>query len=100
MQMINRPSLNALKTFLGVPTRHNGRGLYSIPVLYKVLELEFDENEGKYPQELLNVIRWMYNRAKTVLDGVLAASGDSSLNSVSENLAENHVGEIHEWEKV
>lgn len=99
VQTLNRPALEALKTFLAVPTRSSAQGLYGVPVLYKVLDIEYDERMGKYPVGILNVARWMFNRAKTVLEAILSTN-TTPLDLEAQVPAVLVDGEIHEWEKV
>lgn len=59
-----------LNDFLLDPTPFNASRLISIPCLYHVLKIE-QPSEGPYPQPILGVARWIYNRARQVLQNLV-----------------------------
>lgn len=70
LQMVTRPSLKLLSSFVGHPTNENASLLVIIPAIYNVLRLE--EKRGRaYPSDLLGVCRWLVERANVVLAAVV-----------------------------
>lgn len=58
--------MKTLNEFLQDPTPFNASRLISIPALYQVLKAE-KLNGGTYPSPILEMARWMYDRAQDVL---------------------------------
>jgi hypothetical protein len=98
---VNRPALAALATFIEQPEPKNVRSLYRIPVIYKVLEIEYSPSKPGYSEDILEVVRWMFERAKDVLLRVLKTNMTPLplLVHPGSHLAQRN-GEIRDWEKV
>jgi hypothetical protein len=84
--MITRPGLEDLKLFNQEPTQENASRLVSIPAIFNVLN---EEGRGSqpYPELLLDMCQWVYNRGKVVLDALLkhGNSLDSATASVEQD---------------
>ncbi|KAL0057671.1 hypothetical protein AAF712_015684 [Marasmius tenuissimus] len=65
LQMINIKCLPVMEDFVQRSTWEMGSKLVDIPALYNVLELEFRLN-GKYPEEMVKVTKWMVERTRAV----------------------------------
>lgn len=75
--------MKTLDDFLMEPTSFNASRLISIPALYQVLKAE-KLGDGTYPSPILEVARWLCNRAQEVLT-VLTDRG-IKLNAGSEGI--------------
>jgi hypothetical protein len=68
LQFANRQALVDLGTFIQGPTLYNASRLLSIPAIYNVLK---EETRGEpYPEPLLNVCMWIYDRGKDILNSL------------------------------
>lgn len=64
-----------LDAFLHDPIARNASRLISIPALYQVLKSEVSK-EGTYPKPILDVMGWIRNRARSVLEVLLSRGAD------------------------
>ena len=70
--MVNRPAMKALSLFISEPTTLNASCLVGIPCIYEVLQYhEFHQQELEYPDDLLRLCKWIYDRAHGALVGLI-----------------------------
>jgi hypothetical protein len=67
LQMATRPALAALKDFIANPTPHRASALIETPTLYDLIQQEHRQHKG-YPDSLISVCKWIYERGRSVLD--------------------------------
>ncbi|KAJ3570348.1 hypothetical protein NP233_g4468 [Leucocoprinus birnbaumii] len=73
LQMVNREGLRALDIFLRSPKPATASGLIVIPHLYLLLEWGYERKAG-YQQPIISIATWIHDRARDVLDTLLANS--------------------------
>ncbi|KAJ7583992.1 hypothetical protein C8J56DRAFT_790501 [Mycena floridula] len=74
LQMVTRPALNRLATFLQNPAGANVSELIGIPALYTVLMKEL-KSEGRWHVSLIGLCRWLHGRASQVLKTLMVHEG-------------------------
>lgn len=69
LQLVTRPALVVLTSFVEHPTKENASALVVIPALYNILRLE--GKRERYPPDLLGTCRWLMGRTTEVLTALI-----------------------------
>ena len=67
---MNQAGVRLLKQFLDVPSREKAHALTSVPVIFRLLEKEY-ESKRQYRPEVLQLCTWMHSRSTAVLVEIL-----------------------------
>ena len=73
LQMTTRPALNTLKGFIANPTTRHASLLIDIPTLYDLIRYEHGLHK-EYPDALISMCKWIYERGISVLGQLLVHS--------------------------
>lgn len=82
-----------LNEFLLDPTLFNASRLIALPSLYHVLKIERPGEVGEYPRPILGIARWIYTRAKHVLQSLADRGAALSMDR-------EVMGERDRWQEV
>jgi hypothetical protein len=80
--MITLTSLNALQMFNSMPTKENASRLVEIPSVYRVLAFY---KKSRFPTRLLELCKWLHQRASEVLDQIVRTNGVEAITDTSIN---------------
>ncbi|KAJ6625542.1 hypothetical protein B0H10DRAFT_2161782 [Mycena sp. CBHHK59/15] len=67
LQMVTRNALEALDSFVQMPTQIHASALVDIPVLHEVLAYELANSGSTFIPDVLEVCHWILERSRTVL---------------------------------